>query len=59
MQISNKLIIFMVIVQAGSVGVFYTALIQEAIRVRDAPVSSTITASVNVVYVETQLSPFF
>jgi hypothetical protein len=53
MQISNELIIFMVIVQAGSIGVFYTALIQEAIRVRDAPVSSTITASVNVVYVET------
>ncbi|KAF8809850.1 hypothetical protein BYT27DRAFT_7254191 [Phlegmacium glaucopus] len=35
--------------EAGSVGVFFTATIQEAIRVRDAPVSSTVTSSVNVV----------
>jgi len=33
---------------AGSVGVFYNAIIAEEIRVRDAPVSSKITGSVNV-----------
>jgi len=36
-------------VTAGSVGVFYNAIIAEEIRVRDAPVSSKITASVNVI----------
>ncbi|KIM41970.1 hypothetical protein M413DRAFT_71471 [Hebeloma cylindrosporum] len=34
---------------AGSVGLFYNALIVEAIRIRDAPVTSEITASLNVV----------
>lgn len=43
--------IIVMVVQAGSVGVLYNATIQETIRVRDAPVSSKITASVNVVYV--------
>ena len=38
-----------VFLQAGSVGLFYNALIVEAVRIRDAPVSSKITASVNVV----------
>ncbi|KAJ3512054.1 hypothetical protein NLJ89_g3747 [Agrocybe chaxingu] len=33
----------------GSVGVFYTAIISQAIRIRDAPVNSQVTASVNVV----------
>lgn len=42
-------------VEAGSVGVFYTATVQQRIRVRDAPVSSTVTASVNVV-IEQDLS---
>jgi len=36
-------------VEAGSVGTFFTATIQEGIRVRDAPVSHIVTASVNVV----------
>ncbi|CAA7262704.1 unnamed protein product [Cyclocybe aegerita] len=34
---------------AGSVGVFYTAIISQAIRIRDVPVSSQVIASVNVV----------
>ena len=50
-QISNKLMIVMAIVQAGSVGTFFTVDIQESIRVRDAPVSHKVTASLNVVYV--------
>ncbi|KAF8958553.1 hypothetical protein BDZ97DRAFT_1439176 [Flammula alnicola] len=34
---------------AGSVGVFYNAIISETFRIRDAPISSEVTASVNVV----------
>jgi hypothetical protein len=47
----KKLMILMAVIQAGSVGTFYTVTIQETIRVRDAPVSSKVTASLNVVYV--------
>jgi len=36
-------------VKAGSVGTFFTVTIQETIRVRDAPVSHEVTASLNVV----------
>ncbi|PPQ76675.1 hypothetical protein CVT26_013967 [Gymnopilus dilepis] len=36
-------------VTAGSVGLFYNATIAEAIEVRDAPVTTQVTASVNVV----------
>ena len=43
--------IVMAVVQAGSVGTFFTVTIQEAIRVRDAPVSHKVTASLNVEYV--------
>ena len=50
-QISNKLMVVLAVVQAGSVGTFFTVTIQEAIRVRDAPVSHKVTASLNVVYV--------
>ena len=41
----------MAVVQAGSVGTFFTVNIQESIRVRDAPLSHKVTASLNVVYV--------
>jgi hypothetical protein len=41
----------MAVVQAGSVGTFFTVTIQEGIRIRDAPVSHIVTASLNVVYV--------
>ncbi|KAJ7579731.1 hypothetical protein C8J56DRAFT_963488 [Mycena floridula] len=35
--------------QAGSVGLFYTATINETIRVRDAPVQKQVVSSLNVV----------
>ncbi|KAF8200334.1 hypothetical protein BJ912DRAFT_844368 [Pholiota molesta] len=34
---------------AGSVGLFYTAVIAERFRIRDAPITSQVTASLNVV----------
>jgi hypothetical protein len=37
--------------QAGSVGVFLTAVVDEAIIIRDVPVQEQTTASINVVYV--------
>ncbi|KAJ6479022.1 hypothetical protein C8R45DRAFT_832855, partial [Mycena sanguinolenta] len=39
-------------VQAGVVGLFYTATIMEHIVVRDAPVEKHITSSLNLVYVK-------
>ncbi|KAF5329712.1 hypothetical protein D9619_009154 [Psilocybe cf. subviscida] len=42
---------------AGSVGLFYTAVIVEAIRVLGAPVSSQVTASLNVVIAEDPAIP--
>jgi len=44
--------------QAGCVGLFYSALISEAIRIRDAPVSSEVTVSINVVWVLKSLNHF-
>ena len=43
--------IVITVIQAGSVGTFFTVDIQESIRVRDAPVTHKVTASLNVVYV--------
>jgi hypothetical protein len=37
--------------QAGSVGVFLTAVVDEAVIIRDVPVQEQTTASINVVYV--------
>ncbi|KAF8153942.1 hypothetical protein B0H34DRAFT_676825 [Crassisporium funariophilum] len=42
---------------AGSVGVFYTAIIAEAIRIRDAAITSQVTASVNVVIAQDPAIP--
>ncbi|KAJ7468719.1 hypothetical protein FB451DRAFT_1560410 [Mycena latifolia] len=45
-------------IQAGVVGLFYTAVISEAIVIRDAPVQSTVTSSLNLVIEEDKsLSP--
>ena len=41
----------MILIQAGSVGTFFNVTIDETIRVRDAPVSHKVTASINVEYV--------
>ena len=44
--------------QAGSVGVFFTATIDEAIRIHGVPVQRQLTSSINVVYVFSNLTIF-
>ena len=45
--------------QAGSVGVFFTATIDEAIRIHGVPVQRQLTSSINVVYVFSNLTIFY
>ena len=44
--------------QAGSVGVSFTATIDEAIRIHGVPVQRQLTSSINVVYVFSNLTIF-
>ena len=45
------ILIIMAVVQAGSVGSYFTVTVQGRDRVRDTPVRKTVTASLNVLYV--------